>query len=622
MAVTTIPNVTNWSVTPQNGQANYFTLMNTWLSESTSVIASLNNAINAQNIANEEINQITLNAIEAITLDTIEDLATYEGTGLVMVKDINRGGTFISKTASEIDPNTGSLYVVNNGTVFAKLGGGFWVRQYDGAVNVKWFGAKGDGINEDTTAIQAAFNSLTYDYRGMGKVYFPKGNYVVNNAINPVFNKDVSYEGRIIEQGKFPEVQIVGESLQSTVITTTSTNKLFHFVATSILYNIAVSFENISLIGNNQSEDGIYINNNEMALAYMKLLNVSISACNYGYWYNGYEGGGGYVDGHFYGENLYLGNNNIGAKFAVDNVLLVNSYITYNDIYGCEINEGRAIKFVGGKIQYNGYDEALNSCQVYIGGTTTRDDNIGNISFDGVYFEPTKDALNVSPFIRVQPQDSERLNYVAGLAIQNCYINGKDCNTMIYLGDRSYLENLSFENNHIINFKLSNNSLVSAENSQSYVKNGLLQSNNTLIVNNSGGNILHRDDVMIQGTKAGVAEAKTNVQNMLGVKEVHFLSASVNSGNVLTTNVKLTDYAQMFRVTINGEYISGVGGNPAFAGIGVYLIVSDFSGGTLYHAVKDIVASADYTIGINGSNFITITCNATRQYGYTIERIA
>lgn len=38
-------------------------------------------------------------------------------------------------------------------------GSGCWVRQYDGAVNVKWFGAKGDGITDDTKAIQKAHDS-------------------------------------------------------------------------------------------------------------------------------------------------------------------------------------------------------------------------------------------------------------------------------------------------------------------------------------------------------------------------------------------------------------------------------------------------------------------------------
>lgn len=77
----------------------------------------------------------------AYTVETIEELATVPVEfSTVIVKDSNRGGTFVSKTEVDIDPNTGNLYAVNGGTVFAKLGGGFWVRQYSGAVNVKWFG--------------------------------------------------------------------------------------------------------------------------------------------------------------------------------------------------------------------------------------------------------------------------------------------------------------------------------------------------------------------------------------------------------------------------------------------------------------------------------------------------
>lgn len=51
-----IPNVTNWSVTPQNGQEDYFTKMNIWLSESTNVIASLSTAITKINESNTESN--------------------------------------------------------------------------------------------------------------------------------------------------------------------------------------------------------------------------------------------------------------------------------------------------------------------------------------------------------------------------------------------------------------------------------------------------------------------------------------------------------------------------------------------------------------------------------------
>lgn len=133
--------------------AQFETTMDTM---SNYVIPAINTAIQDINHIEQEIIEIGQNAINAISLDTIEDLATYTGSGLVIVKDINRGGTFVSKTEVDIDPNTGSIYTINDGTVFAKLDGGFWVRQYSGAVNVKWFGAV--KFSESTTAIQNAFN--------------------------------------------------------------------------------------------------------------------------------------------------------------------------------------------------------------------------------------------------------------------------------------------------------------------------------------------------------------------------------------------------------------------------------------------------------------------------------
>lgn len=45
------------------------------------------------------------------------------------------------------------------------------------AINVKWFGAKGDGVTDDTAAIQAAINAA------QGIVYFPPGIYVISQTI-------------------------------------------------------------------------------------------------------------------------------------------------------------------------------------------------------------------------------------------------------------------------------------------------------------------------------------------------------------------------------------------------------------------------------------------------------
>ena len=49
---------------------------------------------------------------------------------------------------------------------------GVWVRRYDGAVNVKWFGAAGDGLIDDSAAINAALSTG-------GEINFPKANYAI-----------------------------------------------------------------------------------------------------------------------------------------------------------------------------------------------------------------------------------------------------------------------------------------------------------------------------------------------------------------------------------------------------------------------------------------------------------
>jgi Pectate lyase superfamily protein len=67
----------------------------------------------------------------------------------------------------------------NGGTVIVDASGRRWKRVFDGAVSVKWFGAVGDGVTDDTAAIQAALNS------GVLQIYFPEGTYLFKNLTIP-----------------------------------------------------------------------------------------------------------------------------------------------------------------------------------------------------------------------------------------------------------------------------------------------------------------------------------------------------------------------------------------------------------------------------------------------------
>ena len=58
---------------------------------------------------------------------------------------------------------------------------GRWIRGYSGPLNVRWFGAKGDGSADDEDAIQ---NTIDYaSALGGGTVFLPGGRYAVSRAI-------------------------------------------------------------------------------------------------------------------------------------------------------------------------------------------------------------------------------------------------------------------------------------------------------------------------------------------------------------------------------------------------------------------------------------------------------
>ena len=79
------------------------------------------------------------------------------------------GGTFFWDDSSSTGDNGGTIIVPTGSST------GRWVRIWSGRVNVKWFGATGDGTTDDTAAIQAAIDVTTESK----VVEFPQGQYRV-----------------------------------------------------------------------------------------------------------------------------------------------------------------------------------------------------------------------------------------------------------------------------------------------------------------------------------------------------------------------------------------------------------------------------------------------------------
>lgn len=108
-----------------------------------------------------------LKLISGSIADKLEVLGYYE-------KGDGGGGTFYwDATSTETD---------NGGTIIQATGvtTGRWKRVFSGAINVKWFGAKGDNTFDNTLAIQ---NSIVYATTNKTSVFVPSGIYNIKGIL-------------------------------------------------------------------------------------------------------------------------------------------------------------------------------------------------------------------------------------------------------------------------------------------------------------------------------------------------------------------------------------------------------------------------------------------------------
>lgn len=101
------------------------------------------------------------------------------------------GGTFVWV------PTAVSSSLLDGGVAFphpadSSGASGYFKRLYSGPINVRWFGAKGDGFTDDTNAVHAARNSVAF--ANNGTLYFPIGKYL--GAFKFEF-EDINYHNEI-----------------------------------------------------------------------------------------------------------------------------------------------------------------------------------------------------------------------------------------------------------------------------------------------------------------------------------------------------------------------------------------------------------------------------------------
>lgn len=103
-------------------------------------------------IPDSSLTQVVTSIAALRALAVPSGAVTYLVKGYYTAAD-GGGGVFVWDSASSTADNDGTVIELDAG------GTGRFKRLYSGALNVKWFGAKGDGSTDDTNAIQAAVDT-------------------------------------------------------------------------------------------------------------------------------------------------------------------------------------------------------------------------------------------------------------------------------------------------------------------------------------------------------------------------------------------------------------------------------------------------------------------------------
>jgi hypothetical protein len=165
---------------------------------------------------------------------------------------INKFDTFSARPTNLTTNDTGKTYLYTQTGNLHQWTGSTWKVLNKSHINVKDYGAVGDGTTDDTFAVQGAVNIC--NTQGGGNCFFPKGKYSLSAGINVKEN-----------------VAIIGEGMFNTIFTHTSNDVCFTALDGALFSR--VEFRDFSLFGNSgTSAKGIVFGN----IGFARLENIII----------------------------------------------------------------------------------------------------------------------------------------------------------------------------------------------------------------------------------------------------------------------------------------------------------------------------------------------------------
>lgn len=255
------------------------------------------------------------------TVENIAELKTIEGvdSAYVIVRGYyvdgdGGGGDFFWNDSSTETDNAGTIIQTTGITI------GRWIRTNYDILNVKYFGAKGDGSSNDSTSIQTAIATNI-----QGKLLFPPGTYKCNITVNN--------NTRIVGSGREKTI-FKAQSNVSPIITFNDTGSV------TFLDTYFIGGEHFSVKGDTTASVGIKIGTGPSpnTVTYGSLSNVHVFQCI---------------------ENLYIKDtvgftlDNVWSYFATNNGLLIdtNDIVTVLNVNQCSFTQNTTgVRLQGGSL--------------------------------------------------------------------------------------------------------------------------------------------------------------------------------------------------------------------------------------------------------------------------------